>query len=415
MAAPVTLPAIQDPYGQHQQQQQQYARGYPPTDRDPRGPEPRPPHYNASPSSVNGYPPPPPGGHPQSQLPPMQHPGPRSPGYPPQDGRDDYYRSRQPPPPHYPDPYHPDYRHGGPPAQPARYPEYGQPPPQRYEYGPPPPGGPPRWDYGQGAVPMPQAAPRQRTSIACRYCRKRKIRCSGYQSAPGGKCINCSRMNQECIFQPVSSSSSTAFIPVSAVPGGVPPGTPLYGAYGQPLPPGSMGHPSQQPYPPGPPPPQGGNGYYGQPLPSPTGAYPPPYDQRGRRRAREPDDGDELRPPPPDPAMADDPRRRSPASSSAHSSPGGYMSSYGSSHPYGADPRGPPPRHSPGQASFVAMGPGSEDRASSSGPRHSNSSTPAAGQPTGVMSLGNLDNPSMDIDKNMLGRLNRGGSSSGKR
>jgi hypothetical protein len=31
------------------------------------------------------------------------------------------------------------------------------------------------------------------------------------------------------------------------------------------------------------------------------------------------------------------------------------------------------------------------------------------------MSLGNLDNPSMDIDKNMLGRLNRGGSSSGKR
>jgi hypothetical protein len=46
-------------------------------------------------------------------------------------------------------------------------------------------------------------------------------------------------MNQECIFQPVSSSSSTAFIPVSAVPSGVPPGTQLFGAYGQPLSPNS--------------------------------------------------------------------------------------------------------------------------------------------------------------------------------
>lgn len=42
-------------------------------------------------------------------------------------------------------------------------------------------------------------------------------------------------MGQECVFQPVFSSSSAAFIPVSAVPGGVPPGITRYGAYGQPL------------------------------------------------------------------------------------------------------------------------------------------------------------------------------------
>lgn len=176
MAAPVTLPAIQDPYGP---QQHPYSRSYPPSDPrsdprgDPRGSEPRPVHYSNSPSSVNGYPPP--AGHPSTQLPPLQPPGPRSPGYPPADGRDDYYRSRQPPPPHYGDPYHPDYRQGPPPPRP--YPEYGQPGPgpHRYDYGPPPPPGAQRWDYGQNPVPMPQAAPRQRTSIACRYCRKRKV------------------------------------------------------------------------------------------------------------------------------------------------------------------------------------------------------------------------------------------------
>ncbi|KAI1813151.1 hypothetical protein GGS20DRAFT_554608 [Poronia punctata] len=83
--------------------------------------------------------------------------------------------------------------------------------------------------------PHAQSAPRQRTSIACKYCRRRKIRCSGYANAPGGKCTNCFKMNQECIFQPVSSGSSTAFVPVSALPNGVPPGVPIYGAYGQPL------------------------------------------------------------------------------------------------------------------------------------------------------------------------------------
>ncbi|SPO02468.1 uncharacterized protein DNG_05141 [Cephalotrichum gorgonifer] len=55
-----------------------------------------------------------------------------------------------------------------------------------------------------------------------------EIRCSGYQHAPGGRCGNCTRMNQECIFQPASSSSTAVFVHVSAVPGGIAPGTPLY-------------------------------------------------------------------------------------------------------------------------------------------------------------------------------------------
>ncbi|KAF9872217.1 hypothetical protein CkaCkLH20_10309 [Colletotrichum karsti] len=395
MAAPVTLPSMQDPHGAYGQPA--YPRPYPPhPDQrgDPRG-DPRASSYNASPNSVNGYPPPQPGSH--QQLPSLPPPDPRSPSYPPPpDARaDDYYRGRQPPPPGYGDPYYQDYHRGqGPPPQ-GRYPDY---PPQgpgapRYDYPP----GAPRYDYGPGAPPLQQAAPRQRTSIACRYCRKRKIRCSGYQSAPGGKCVNCSRMNQECIFQPVSSSSSTAFVPVSALgPGGIPPGTPLYGAYGQPLPQGSLPPPPGQGYPP----PPGNGGYYQQPLPSPTGAYSPYDSQRaGRRRPRE-DEVDELRPPPPDPNSADDPRRRSPASSSNHSSPG-YMS-YQPAGPPGYDPRAiPPARHSPGQPSAI---PPPGHAAAAATQRQSNSSTPAAAPSSSVMSLNNLVD---HVDRDMLGKLNR--------
>ncbi|RSL40634.1 hypothetical protein CEP54_016061 [Fusarium duplospermum] len=124
-----------------------------------------------------------------------------------------------------------------------------QPPPG---FSPPPNGHQNCRDLAGGVYEMPQirpsnlarvieAAPRQRASIACQYCRKRKIRCSGYQSDPGGKCWNCAKVNRECIFQPLSSSGSIAFISVSAVPGGVAPGTRLptmSGGYSVPIPSG---------------------------------------------------------------------------------------------------------------------------------------------------------------------------------
>ncbi|KAH7108907.1 putative C6 transcription factor [Dactylonectria macrodidyma] len=164
--------------------------------------------------------------------------------YPPPDQRGGYYDNRHPP--------RPAYGRGSYPS--SLYAYQGQP-----TQGPRPPNG--RRDYcaqpatneyrpgGHSAEPHPTlAAPGQRTSIACLFCRKRKIRCSGYQSAPGGTCQNCVRRNLICIFRPVSSSNSTAFVPVSAVPGGVPPGTQLFGAYGQPLDSSSV----PAPHPPGP-------------------------------------------------------------------------------------------------------------------------------------------------------------------
>ncbi|KAH6973320.1 hypothetical protein EDB80DRAFT_833450 [Ilyonectria destructans] len=191
----------------------------------------------ASPNVVNGYPHPgqqaqPPGVQSPSLLLPQTQTDPRSPAYPRPDQRGGY-DGRHPPRPGYG--YEP-YRSG--PYHAYRgHPPQGHPPPNSYrnynvhlanDINGYPPG-------GLGTAPhLTQAAPRQRTSIACRYCRKRKIRCRGYESSPGGKCHNCVRTNQECVFQPVSSSS-TAFIPVSAVSGDVPPGTQLVGAYGQPL------------------------------------------------------------------------------------------------------------------------------------------------------------------------------------
>ncbi|KAF4441013.1 hypothetical protein FACUT_3042 [Fusarium acutatum] len=61
------------------------------------------------------------------------------------------------------------------------------------------------------------SATRLRSSIACNYCRKGKIRCSGKDSAPGGKCRNCSRMGKECIFSDIKPAS--AFSPPMFVPG----------------------------------------------------------------------------------------------------------------------------------------------------------------------------------------------------
>ncbi|OAQ60628.1 C6 transcription factor [Pochonia chlamydosporia 170] len=399
MAASVTLPSIHDPrssgYGAPPPSG---GRGY---SHDPR---------YASPNAVNGYPPPPGGQQPPaSYLPPMQSQDPRGAPYPPPDHRGSYYDDRRGPP-------HPDaayaqdaYFYRGPPGAPPN----GYPRPHPGAYGP---------EYAQaGNAPpaMAQAAPRQRTSIACRYCRKRKIRCSGYQSAPGGKCQNCARMNQECIFQPVSSSSSTAFIPVSAVPGGVPPGTQLFGAYGQPLAPNSVPPSHHYAAAGGPPPGAATAGNYYQPMQSPTDSYssyggdPRGDDQiAGRRRRRTPEEQEEgYRLPPPRNTLPDeDLRRRSPAEASSNGSPGGLGHLPYQSAGARQSPRNPSLPHAPTSASH---GPGATGGRSPGGQNGSSgASTPSQAQrqpqqaSSSVMSLSNLVDKT-DIDKGMIDRLNR--------
>ncbi|KAJ1325564.1 RNA polymerase II-specific transcription factor-like protein [Microdochium nivale] len=367
----VTLPSMQDPHGlgggaggRHWDSR---SSGYGPSPSSANGyPPPQQPSYSPS-SSASAYPPPGPGS--QQYLPPVQpHPQDARGSFPPQDPRSaPYYAGQQRPPAMGP----------GPGPGPAPYGGYD------YSYRPDRhPGAYP--DYARGGAQMlQQSAPRQRTSIACRYCRRRKIRCSGYQNSPGGKCTNCIKMNQECIFQPVSSSSSTAFVPVSALQNGViPPGTQLFGAYGQPLavPSGiSTGGP--------PPGYQGDNRSYEQPLPSPTGSYGSFTDDRSdssRRRPRPPDEDHGMRLPPPSNFPPDDNRRRSPSSSSP-----GYLQ------PYQAAPaqHGPPPAY--------------DNRTPP--PRGSPTGGQPAGPPASVMSLGSImdSGPGRDIDTNMLGRLNR--------
>ncbi|KXT02508.1 hypothetical protein AC578_4195 [Pseudocercospora eumusae] len=119
---------------------------------------------------------------------------------------------------------------------------------------------PPYQQAPQMAYPPAQPAPRQRTAIACRYCRRRKIRCSGFDQSEDGRCTNCVRFSQECVFTPVSAQTQ-AFVPAHTVYRGQnpPPNTQLYGAYGQPL------HNNRDPYVPQ----QGGQ----QQQP---GQYPPP-------------------------------------------------------------------------------------------------------------------------------------------
>lgn len=362
-AGAVTLPSIQDPNGPYAQPP---SRG---------GWDSRSANYGASPSSANGYPPPgsappshsngysppqssypaPPGA---SYLPPVQpHPTDARAGYPPQqDPRaGPYYQSQRPmpPSPYAQDSYGYAYRPDrGPPGYPGDY----------------PPGG-----AGPAAMQHQQAAPRQRTSIACRYCRRRKIRCSGYQNSPGGKCTNCIKMNQECVFQPVSSAASTAFVPVSALQN-IPPGTQLYGSYGQPLPGGGGAS-----YPP--------PGQYDQPLPSPTGSfagYPDDRSDAGRRRQRPPEEDHAMRLPPPTTFPEDNIRRRSPSSSSSpnHLAPYPPLSAQPPPQPP-YDSRTPPPRGSP------------------SGP------PPTGTSANSVMSLGSIMDSNHDIDRGMLGRLNR--------
>ena len=114
----------------------------------------------------------------------------------------------------------------------------------------------------------------------------RQIRCSGFEASDDGRCTNCQRFQQECIFTPVSSQAQ-AFVPAhTAYPhlrtsGGIPAqrggrslysqsGPPaIYGAHGQPL--GSMQDPHY--HPPGP---------HGYSVPAAPNPYPNPmYDERG--------------------------------------------------------------------------------------------------------------------------------------
>ncbi|KAK3364421.1 hypothetical protein B0T25DRAFT_63946 [Lasiosphaeria hispida] len=383
----MTLPSLQYPapgvtgYAPEPQRypEQRYASAdqrYPPDQRS---------WSSESPTNPNGYPPPP--SEQRYQLPPVHAPQDRA-RY---DDRRQYDERRQ-----YDDrrQYNDQYFQG-------------QPPPYGYRY---PPGAayPPPYDYARAganapppAVPQPQqqAAPRQRTSIACRYCRKRKIRCSGYANTNNGKCTNCDKLRIDCVFQPVSSNSSAAFVPVSAVPGGVPPGTPLYGAYGQPLPPAPGQLQQQRAYPPLP-------SDYSQGMHSPTGQY-APYDDRdprdpGRRRTRPPEEEHALRLPPPNYPVDEDPRRRSPASTHSSATPPTayrdrqYPQGYEQDRtptPHRNSPGGPPP---PAPAQSQSQQP----------PPPSSSNNP--------MSLNHLMGPdshdrssSHDIDRNMLGRLNK--------
>ncbi|KAK4102785.1 hypothetical protein N658DRAFT_422671 [Parathielavia hyrcaniae] len=312
------------------------------------------------------------------------------------------------------DPY---YEPIAPPERGGGYPH----PPDLYRYRPA------QYPYGMGPPPAPplhqQSAPRQRTSIACRYCRKRKIRCSGYTHTTNGKCTNCDKLRIDCIFQPVSSNSSAAFVPVSAVRGGVPPGTRLYGAYGQPLHPsaGMAQMPGYQ-YPP--------SVEYTPPMHSPTGSSYMGYDDEdpGRRRTRPPEDEHGSRPPPPNYPPDDDPCRRSPASVHSNGSPSGSLWDYHDS-PYARDRPPSPNQNSTGRS----MPPEAQFRGPQAGPqagpsqvspqpkaqpqpqRQAHSQTPPNSNGySNPMSLGNLIDPGPssrpsvnDIDRNMLGRLNR--------
>ncbi|KAK5372625.1 hypothetical protein LTS13_006366 [Exophiala xenobiotica] len=304
------------------------------------------------------YPPPDPARQGQYPDPRAAHPYPPPQAWPAQHG------AYPPPPPHhYPDPQHPGY------AYPPR-PDMAQPPqpmqPDAYRLPPPypPPGYYPAQHYAP-PPPPPAAAPRQRTAIACKYCRKRKIRCSGYDSSPDGRCQNCVRFNQQCLFHPVSSQA--AFVPASAVYGpnaarapvaGPPDGRNghysregeqpmLYGAHGQPLgPAGPHGQPHYS-YPP-----PAAHGYPPQaypPYPTPNmGSYPPagsPYDLQGQAQPAQHDDRVSLKRPPPD----DDPHNENAhASQSPHPNARPRHSTYDSranssgSHEYATQNSGAP-------------------------------------------------------------------------
>lgn len=246
-------------------------------------------------------------------------------------------------------------------------------PPQMYA--------PPYQQPQQMPYPPAQPAPRQRTAIACRYCRRRKvrdylrqvvnedrtdtswqIRCSGFDQSEDGRCTNCQRFSQECVFTPVSAQTQ-AFVPAHVLQGrNPPPNTQLYGAYGQPLP--QYGNRDPYPPPPGqqagqyPPPPQG---YQQQPMYQ----QPPPQQgqQAGSGQKRSIDEPHTPTLPPPNPgAQAQmrgegqqpysypDPSGMTPAGASPTSSTASFHSAHHSAQPYYSQPASSARRASPQSA-----------------------------------------------------------------
>lgn len=276
-----------------------------------------------------------------------------------------------------------------------------------------------------------------------------QIRCSGFDQSPAGRCLNCERFQQECIFTPVSSQAQ-AFVPAHAVYPGMrnmgigpdgrtrqmyPQGTQLYGAHGQPL-----GQPL------GPAPHQQQQIGYDYPAPSPTGSYRsyggdeqgpgPQYPQQGpssqhpqnsssqtltlnqpqhphpqhdqsRKRPQQDPHPSILPPPMPGPAYArsdsanrrqavEDDLRLPPVTPTA---PGSLTT----------NPATNPANYSPGSSTSSH----SNLQPPQSGPVMSRTppprSSPGEGSRQDPMSLGNImqGRPDTQIDRSMLGRLDR--------
>ncbi|KAF2203078.1 hypothetical protein GQ43DRAFT_390761 [Delitschia confertaspora ATCC 74209] len=54
-------------------------------------------------------------------------------------------------------------------------------------------------------------------ALSCRYCTRRKISCSGFRETADGRCSNCTRFCQECIFPSMFPSIQTPLLPAPGI------------------------------------------------------------------------------------------------------------------------------------------------------------------------------------------------------
>ncbi|CVL08163.1 uncharacterized protein FMAN_16254 [Fusarium mangiferae] len=246
------------------------------------------------------------------------------------------------------------------------------------------------------------------------------VRCHGYEM--DGKCQNCTRRGDDCVFWFGSASNLITAIPVSALSGCVPPGTQVLGTYGQPLTPdtisaSSPSHPTHQH---SAAPPRPANCYAF--VQSPTKSLSPYVDARSgngsqlvekRRRLGSDEQDHAYRPPPQLSAVDENRRRRSPAEYLNHIEADGV-----GCRPYG-DARQIPQSPASGCLPQVATAttnsyavPAYNGRSSTGYIGSSGASTLARQewQPQGgdtlLMCPKHVANKS-DIDKTMIGRLDR--------